>query len=109
MSLRIPRFTIQAPTESNRKYWARMEMTNNIPITEEIYGWQTDQEHPDFDQIRVVGRTKPGAVWLELARFTTAPGFLSREEGGIADLQIHTSGIIKRIEPITSSPIYEMV
>ena len=99
MSLRIPRFTIQAPTPSNQKYWARMEMTNHIPGTLKIHGWQTDQEHPDLDQVRVVGRTNPGAVWLELARFATAPGYLSREEGGIADLQIHTSGRIKKIEP----------
>lgn len=96
MSLRIPQFTIQAPVPGNQKFWARIQMTNNIPVTKEIYGWQIDQEHPDFDQIRVTGRTEPGGVWLELARFATAPGFLSREEG--EGIQIHTPGRIKGIK-----------
>lgn len=97
MSLRIPYFTIQAPVPGNHKFWARIQMTNNIPAKQEIYGWETDHEHPDFDQVRVVGRTSPGGVWLELARFATAPGFLSREDG--EDLQIHTPGRIRKIEP----------
>lgn len=99
MSLRIPHFTIQAPRPGLHKFWARMEMTkNDFPATEEIHGWQTDQKYPDFDQMRVIGRIKPGGVWFELARFATAPGFLSREEGKATNLQIHTPGRIKGIK-----------
>ena len=103
MSLITPNVILQGAVKGNPRFGATVSISTPSEKAEEIHCWRTDELHEDFDQIRVIGRRDRGLLWLELDRFATAPGFLSREEGEVANLQIHTPRRIKRVEPMDYS------